>query len=192
MKIFFVTSNAAKVGLANERLGRYGVVVEQVVAETLGPQTIDVEEVALYKTEQLKSTLKSPFIVEDSGLYIDQLNGFPGALLEPVLDAVGAGRLIKMLDDNDIRQAFVKSVLVYCDPQKDLIRSFTCVYKGSIADTERGSETRGWKVSGIFVPGTFDKTLAEMDENEWQKFLDDFRSGDHYEKFGKWVMQGME
>jgi len=125
--------------------------------------------------------------VEDSGIYIEKLNGFPGALMKPVLDAIGDSGLIKLMSGESNRNALVKSVLAYCDPEKDLIKTFTGNYNGSISESIRGDMTRGWKVAKIFVPAGETKTLAEMDDMEWQKFLGDFRKDDHYEKLGKWL-----
>ncbi len=189
MKVFFNTSNASKVSLANERLNRYGITVEQVKVEVLEPQDMDVEVVALQKAKQLEGVLNGPFILEDSGLYIDGLNGFPGALMKPVLDTIGASILVEMLNGKSSRSARVKGVLVYSDPEKKLTKSFVGLYEGRIADRERGSQTRGWKVATIFIPKSSEKTLAEMDDVEWSKFLDDFRKGDHYEQFGRWISQ---
>lgn len=187
MKILFITSNSSKVQLANERLKRYGIEVEQYRAELLEPQAFDVEEVALQKARQLIDSVKAPFVVEDSGLYIEKLSGFPGALMKPVLDSIGETGLIKLMSGESYRCVLVKSVLVYCDPSEKTIKPFTGNYKGSLATAPVGEVTRGWKVSRIFIPHDGRKTLAEMNDGEWEEFLEDFKKDDHYEKFGRWL-----
>ena len=185
--ILFITSNNAKIALANERLNKHGITVTQKITSTPEIQSLDVGEVALQKAKQLSYTIKTPFIVEDSGLYIDALNGFPGALMKPVLDTIGIQDLLRMLPDGENRSACVKSVLAYHNPELKNEKLFVGLYQGRIAEDERGDNIRGWKVERIFIPNGFGKTLAEMDENIWIRFLDEFRKDDHYHKFGEWI-----
>ena len=187
MKIFFITSNASKVQLANERLNRYEIEVVQHKADLIEPQVFDVEAVAAEKAKQLLGIVKTPFVVEDSGMYIERLRGFPGALMKPVLDTIGDSGLIKLMSGETNRNALVKSALAYCNPEKNLIKTITGNFKGSISESLRGDATRGWMVARIFVPAGETKTLAEMDDAEWQRHLDDSRKDDHYEKLGKWL-----
>jgi XTP/dITP diphosphohydrolase len=187
--IMFVTSNNAKIALANERLNRYGITITQKIASTPEIQSLDVGEVALQKAKQVAHTIKTPFIIEDSGLYIDKLNGFPGALMKPVLDTIGTHNLLSMLSNEENRSAYVKSVLVYHDPVIGNEQLFVGNYPGRIAEKEKGDNTRGWKVARIFIPKDFDKTPAEMDDSEWAEFLDKLRKGDHYDKFGEWLIK---
>ncbi len=187
MELMFVTSNSSKVKLANERLGRYGITVLQVLKEVLEPQLFNVEEVAISKAEQLSKKLRRPFIVEDSGLYINKLNGFPGALMKPILDSIGGIGLLKLMENEKDRKILVKSVLVYCNPKTHTIKSFLGVYSGTLSKQQKGKNTRGWKVARIFVPKNSNKTLAMLNDQEWQKFLNEFRKKDHYESFGRWI-----
>lgn len=41
-------------------------------------------------------------------------------------------------------------------------------------------------VTRIFIPKGSNKTLAEINNEEWAEFSDKFRRNDHYEQFGKW------
>ena len=187
--IVFVTSNKGKVEQANERLNRYGINILQQTASVSEIQSLDVEEVALHKARQLEGVIKKPFFVEDSGLYIDQLNGFPGALLKPVMDTIRDGHLLKMLSGEENRSACVKSVMAYYDPVSKTEKLFTGIYKGRISEEERGNNTRGWKVARIFIPDNSDKTLAEMDDNDWARTLEESRKDDHFYKFGEWFSE---
>ena len=187
--IVFVTSNKGKVEMANERLNRYGINILQQTASVSEIQSLDVEEVALHKARQLEGVIKKPFFVEDSGLYIDQLNGFPGALLKPVMDTIRDGHLLKMLSGEENRSACVKSVMAYYDPESKTEKLFTGIYKGRISEEERGNNTRGWKVARIFIPDNSDKTLAEMDDNDWARTLEESRKDDHFYKFGEWFSE---
>lgn len=189
MKIDFITSNDSKVKLANERLNRYGITVVKKTAELLEPQIFDVEQVAIQKAKQLMDSTNTSFIVEDSGLYIEKLEGFPGALMKPVLDTIGVTGLLKLMENENDRAVLVKSVLVFYNPNTKTTKSFIGFYHGLLAKKAEGEMSRGWKVAKIFIPRSTNKTLAMLNESEWQMFLDDFRKDDHYEKFGKWYTE---
>lgn len=187
MKLKFVTSNAAKIDLAKERLSKYNIEPIQESAEMIENRSMEVKEVAEYKAMQALDKLTEPFLVEDSGFYIESLGGFPGTYVKMALDLLGDERITKLVRGEKNKQAYVKSVLVFGNPATKDLKSFSSIYEGKIAENPRGSTSRGWKVVRIFTPLGWDKTLAEMDDGEWQRFLDEFREDDHFEQFGKWA-----
>jgi inosine/xanthosine triphosphate pyrophosphatase family protein len=78
--IAFVTSNPGKFATACEHLSPIGVQLEQVRLDLDEIQSNSVMTVALHKAQQAFRVLRRPLIIEDSGFYIDQLNGFPALL----------------------------------------------------------------------------------------------------------------
>ncbi len=186
MNIEFITSNPSKVKLAQERFDRYNITAIQRSLDLYEIQSLNVEEVALNKAKQALVILENEFIIEDSGFEIEALNNFPGALLKPIVESIGADKITLLLKEELNRNVLVKSVLVYGNPKTGEVKIFTGLYKGSIAIEARGEKTRGWKVTPIFIPDGFDHTLAEMEDIEWDKFLNSFRSNDHYEHFGQY------
>lgn len=185
--IAFITSNAAKVRLADERLKPYGVSVGQRTLELEEIQSFDVAEVARHKARQAMQKAEEPFFVEDSGLYIKALNGFPGPMIKPVITRVGEDRLTKMVGTDDSREVEVIGVIAYGDPIESEISIFEGFYAGTIAEKPHGDNTRGWLLSRIFIPHGWNQTLAELDDGEWNRFLEDFRRNDHFDKLGKWL-----
>lgn len=187
MKIFFVTSNLAKVALANDRLSKYGASVEQKALPLLEIQSLDINDVSKSKAEQAGKLVSSPLIIEDSALYIHSLNNFPGTFLKPIFDSLGDTKILKLLSGSQSRSVTVVGQLIFVDSKKGIMKSFQGTYEGTLSKFPRGENLRGWKVSRIFIPDGESKTLAEMDEDEWNNFLQKFRKNDHYEKFGKWL-----
>ena len=185
----FITSNAAKVALAAERLRPYGVSVEQASLELEEVQSFDVVEVATNKARHAMSTLKSPFFVEDSGFYINALKGFPGPLIKPIIQTLGEDKLTGLVGPNESRDVEVLSVLVLANPIDGTINTFQGSYLGTLATQPRGDHTRGWLLSRLFIPQGWNATLAELNETEWGQFLDDFRQNDHFDKLGKWLSE---
>lgn len=187
MEVSFITSNAAKVALANARLSKYGISVRQRKFEFVELQDMRVENVALYKSGQLKGKMKTPFLIEDSGFYVKALNGFPGAFAKQTFESLGDERLLRLLDKKDSRKVTAKSVLAYCNPKTGQTKLFFGSYEGRLPERPRGSNKRGWAVTRIFIPNGWNRTLAELDDGEWERFLEDFRKNDHFEQFGRWI-----
>jgi XTP/dITP diphosphohydrolase len=183
--IHFITSNPAKVKLAQQRFDPYKISVIQSSNSLTEIQSLDVNEVAQDKARQMIVAMDQPFIIEDSGLIIKALSNFPGALFKPIIDSIGPKKILKLLDENDSREITVISTLIFGNPHTEEIKIFTGSYSGTLSLSMQGENNRGWKVSPIFIPKGSSKTLAQMSETEWNLFLEDFKKDDHYEKFGE-------
>ena len=100
MKIYFATGNPHKVEHAQNILSDCDI--EQLDVETVEPQSGSIEEIALSKVEQAveKSSIEEDvfLIADDSGLFVDELNGFPGPLSSPFDSMVGRERLLDLVD----------------------------------------------------------------------------------------------
>ena len=189
MKLLFITSNPAKIELAKERLSKYKIEVVQQPMELNECRSMEVEEVAMDKARQALNKLTENFLIEDSAFYIDSLNGFPGTFIKTAFDTLGEDRIVNLVKNEPNKKAIAKSVLAFGNPITKEIKLFTGTYEGEISLEPRGSNMRGWKVVRIFIPKGWNKTLAELDDNEWQKFLEEFRKNDHFDKLGKWLQR---
>lgn len=190
MKVLFITSNVSKIKLANDRLSKYGVEVEKYSLPLYEIQSLDISEIAKSKAKQALKSVSKPFIIEDSAMFINTLNNFPGALMKPILDSLTDEYILRLLKNGEDRSVTVIGQLIFSNGCKSgEFKLFQGTYKGVLADKPRGKNLRGWKVSRIFIPKNGKKTLAEMNNQEWQTFLNEFRKNDHYEKFGKWLVR---
>lgn len=187
MKLKFITSNAAKVDLAKERLSRYNIDPIQETIDLDENRSMDVEGVAKYKAEQALQKIKEPFIIEDSAFYIESLGGFPGTYIKMVFDCLGDERIASLVGKEKNKRAYMKGVLVYGNPETCELKFFTGIYEGTIAKIPKGINMRGWKILRIFIPKGWKKTLAQLNDREWQEFLNKFRENDHFEQFAKWI-----
>lgn len=187
MEIYFVTSNKIKLDIANEVLGKYGIHAEQYKFDFKELQSFDLKEVAVDKASQVIDRIDKKFIVDDSGMYIDALNGFPGALLKPVNKVMGAERMLMLLGKKDNRSATFANILAFGDPETKEIKTFSTDCRGRLSETPEGSRPVGWAIERIFIPDGFDKTIAQLDDKEWNVFWEGFKDIMHYNKFGKWA-----
>ena len=159
--ITFITSNDNK---AREVEAILGMKVEKVDIELPEIQALDVEDVVIDKAKGAYEAVKRVLVVEDTGLYISSLNGFPGALAKWVLKTLGRETLCELLSGKD-RSAMAKTCVCLHDGKK--FHLFIGSIKGTIAQFPRGNSGFGW--DSIFIPEGYDKTFAELGSVEKNK-----------------------
>ena len=126
-------------------------------------QSDDVSKIASIAAEAAFQTYRRPLIVEDTGLSISALNGFPGSFGSYVYRTVGLAGVLRLLEGKEDRSAQFTSAVAFCDGSEEP-RVFVGVLKGEIADRPKGRE--GFGFDPIFVPLEYGNTLAEMSIEE--------------------------
>jgi len=164
MKVLtFITSNKGKLEEARAALGPLGYEVRQ---NNLGYPELQVDtldEVALFGMEHVKSRIKGAFILEDSGLFIEPLGGFPGVYSAYALKTLGNPGILELLKNKKDRKAAFRSCFGYFDPKKGpQLAKGEC--KGSISTEMRG--TGGFGFDPIFIPEGDSRTYAEIPLDE--------------------------
>jgi len=108
-------------------------------------------------------------LVEDAGLFIEALNGFPGAYSSFAYKTLGCKGILKLLEDiPPPRWAYFKSCVGYYDGH-GRITVVEGVCRGKISLDERGS--RGFGFDPIFIPeGSNNRTFAEMEVLEKNEY----------------------
>jgi XTP/dITP diphosphohydrolase len=164
MKVLtFITSNKGKLEEARAALGPLGYEVRQNNLGYPELQADTIDEVALFGMEQVKAKIKGAFILEDSGLFIDCLGGFPGVYSAYALKSLGNPGILKLLGDRKDRGAAFRSCFGYYDPKKGpRLAKGEC--KGSISKEMRGSG--GFGFDPIFIPEGDDRTYAQIPLDE--------------------------
>jgi len=168
--INFVTSNKKKVLEAQAKLGK-GFDVRQWDVDCPEIQADTLEEVVLASAQYVieKHAPKEPFILEDAGLFVDALYGFPGPYSHFVHDTLGCEGILKLLEGrkSDERAAQFEAVLVYAAPgAKPLL--FKGICRGRIADSAAGKN--GFGFDPIFIPENETRRFAEMTPKEKGKY----------------------
>ena len=107
--------------------------------------------------------LKKAVVVEDSGLFIDALNGFPGTYSATVHKKIGLNGIIKLMQGEKNRKCIYKSAVAYCEPNKNPA-SFLGEENGNVAESIRGSF--GFGHDPIFIPEGSSNTYGEMENAE--------------------------
>ena len=163
MKLYYVTSNELKVKLARKILSDYGIEVIQKNFEIPEIQSLDCKEVAEASALYAAKTFGVPVLKNDSGLIIDALNGFPGALSKYAEDTIKAEGYIKLLKGVKNRKAHWIEVLSYATPEGEVV-SFESLSYGSIS--KKVIEGRGYDYDKIYIPEGDTRTFSIMSEEE--------------------------
>ena len=159
MKLTVVTSNAGK---AAEVAAFFGGLIEvgHVSIDIPEHRSNNIAEIAKEKARYAFGHLNTPLIVDDTGLFIDALAGFPGPYAAYVLNTLGNAGILKLLEGVPGRNARFITGIAYADERE--IRTFTGTLEGQIALSPRG--TNGFGYDPIFETGT--RTLAELSLEE--------------------------
>ena len=98
-------------------------------------------------------------MVEDSGLFVDALGGFPGVYSSYVHSTVGIEGIVKLLEESKDKSAQYISSISFWDGEK--IHSVQGHCKGRISLESRGDA--GFGYDPIFIPEAGDgRTFSEM------------------------------
>lgn len=179
-KITYVTGNWAKIDSARQILEPLGYTVDNIKMETPEIQADDVTEVAKYSAKWAAEKLNKAVLKNDSGLFVNALNGFPGVYTSYADKTIGEDGLLKLMDGIKDRSAYFKESIAYCEPGKEPI-VFEAYTKGRI-DTKK-SGTYGWSWDFVFIPEGQNKTFGCFpDEERWK-----FWSLESYEKLVKYL-----
>jgi len=157
--LIFVTGNIGKFKEVKEFFSKAGIRIihkKLSIEEKRGTP----EEIAEDAARQAYKKLRTPLFVEDSGLFIEALNGFPGEFSAWVFKKIGNEGILKLMKGEKNRCAYFKSVVAYAD--RGGIRLFDGVCFGKISHRMRGSG--GFGYDPIFIPSGKRFTFAERED----------------------------
>jgi len=178
---FFVTGNVHKFNEVRHVLAEYKVATAMLKIETVEIQDDNLESIAKASATDAEKKCSLPIFVEDAGLFIEALNGFPGPYSSYVYRTIGTKGILKLMENLDKRDAYFQSVVAFSSPEEEP-KCFQGKVKGKISMEERGSS--GFGFDPIFEPsGGRKKTFAEMtttEKNEYSHRAEAFR------KFAEW------
>ena len=163
-KIVFVTSNKGKVATAQKYFT--DIELEIYDYDLIEPRTDDIVEIAEYKVRQAYDVVKKPCIALDAGFFIEELNGFPRAFVNFALNTLGIEGILKQMEGIENRKCAFKECLAYYDGTNLLF--FEGINEGLLSTEIRGIDSdKKWSdLWYIFIPYGYDKTLAEMTDEE--------------------------
>ena len=184
MKILIATTNKGK-------LKEFKALLSEINVETLSlddmEEKIEVEEDkktflenAIKKAKEYVNFYKLPVIAEDAGLEVEALNSYPGVYSArfydidfggkkealPNKDEANIKKLLRLLQGEKNRKArFVSTVVFYFPDDFGFWTEGYCY--GTIAEEPKGD--KGFGYDPIFIPESYNKTMAEISPEEKNK-----------------------
>ncbi len=178
---YFVTSNVHKFQEARRVLSEYKIATAKLRVGAVEIQDDNLENIAEASVLDAFKNCGLPIFVEDAGLFIEALKGFPGPYSKYVYNTVGVKGILKLMKNIENRSAHFQSVIAFSSPGEQPI-CFRGKVDGKISLQERG--TSGFGYDPIFEPTEGDgRTFAEMTLNEKNGYS---HRAEALRKFAEW------
>jgi len=148
-ELYFVSNNLHKYSEIKSMLNdkRIGLDLKLCKQDIIEIQDEKIENIAIEKAKSAYNRVKKPIIIEDDGLFINSLNGFPGQYSKFILKSIGNIGIIRLLKGSSDRSAYFKSIFVYNDGI--IVKVFYGKIIGKISST---ITEEGWGYDPIFIP----------------------------------------
>lgn len=181
--IFFATGNFNKFNEARRILAEYHIAVAMLRVKNVEIQSDSLNKIAKASVIDAFNTCRLPVIVEDAGLFVDALKGFPGPYAAYAYKTISNPGLLKLMENMQNRKAKFRSSIAYYDGQK-APKCFEGEANGEIICDERwGTNQSGFGFDPIFSPVGSKKTFAEMQIEEKNCFSHRAKA---FRKYAEW------
>jgi len=154
-----VSGNRGKIAEARRVAGPE---LESVELDLPEIQSLDLLEVLTAKGEEAWRRLGRPLVVEEAGLSLAALNGFPGPLVKWMLEAVGATGLARTAAALGDPRATARCALLYKDADRTVVAEG--ITEGTLVLPPRGPHGFGW--DPVFLPEGETRTFGELEGPE--------------------------
>jgi XTP/dITP diphosphohydrolase len=156
--LVLVTQNIHKLKELRPLFKRYNIAFDTSSLEKHEIRSESIEEIAREAAKAAFENLQKPVVVDDTGFFVNALNGFPGSYAGIVLKFIGFDGILRLMTDKVERASVFKTAVGYYDGQH--LESFVGAMSGSVAHESAG--VGGFGYDPIFIPDGFTKTYAEL------------------------------
>jgi XTP/dITP diphosphohydrolase len=144
-------------------------------------QSDSLEEIAREKAKTAFAKVGRPVIVEDDGLFINSLAGFPGQYSSFVFKTIGNDGILKLLAGSAKRSAYFRSLIAFYNGRTLSVSEGRV--DGRISD--KIAEGSSWGYDPIFMPAGADLTFAQLKKGK-NEYSHRKRA---LEKFAHWYLK---
>ena len=178
-ELSFATSNENKFQEVERILSNFGVQINFFKTTLEEIQSDNLSDIAQQKAINAYNRIQKPVIIEDDGLFINSLDGFPGPYSSYAYDTIGNKGIMNLLGNSKVRDAKFVSIIAYCDESFNP-KLFESSIPGKISSV---IEEGGWGYDPIFIPAGESKTYANVSDKD--KFSHRAAS---LKKFSNWFL----
>lgn len=183
MKTIFATSNKHKVEEVSAILKEYNIRVEHLNIRYNETRAETVEEVVKESISKLSKELRLELIIEDTGIFFKAYNNFPGPYPKIVFEKLGYDGIFKLLENKN-REAYFKTVVGYCKPEKEPLL-FEGIFDGIIANEIFDVDKNVMPYERIFIPNGYNVPLSSITREEKNKISHRAKA---FRKFGEYYI----
>ncbi|MCJ7429030.1 MAG: RdgB/HAM1 family non-canonical purine NTP pyrophosphatase [Candidatus Nanohaloarchaeota archaeon QJJ-5] len=161
MNVTIATGNDHKVKELRKALEETEMTITQKPPSIHEIDAHDVETVAVQKVKDATSAINAdgPVLVDDTGLYVEALDEFPGSHASYFIERCGTDGLLTLMEGKQDRHAWFKTTMALYYPREDRVKTFSGRCDGTITVEKRGDA--GFGYDPVFCPEGHDKTFAE-------------------------------
>ena len=153
----FITSHDHKYEEFSHAISRTEIRAKHYKMKYAEVQADTIDLVAMASATQIASYTSKPFVIEDSGITIDALMGFPGPYSSFVFQTIGNQGILDLMREKENRSASFRSVFILFDGIE--FHKFSGESKGVLQTSQRGD--MGFGYDPIFVPYDGDGILCD-------------------------------
>jgi XTP/dITP diphosphohydrolase len=179
-----MTENQDKFREAKSILDTQGIKIRQLKRAKVEMQNSSLEKIARFAVNTAPVNPLGLLLVEDSGLFINALGGFPGPFSSYVYKTIGLKGILGLMQGKRRSAYFQSSIAVGSADLRP--RIFTGIVKGYVSRKIAG--TAGFGYDPIFVPEGLGETFGQTSEDFKNKNSHRARA---FLKFAKWYNQSL-
>ncbi len=182
--LYYVTGNKHKFAAAKQFFDQAEMAFEQRPLDLPELQLESLEEIAILKADAAFERIQQPLIINDSGWFIEALNGFPGPYMKFVNKWFRPEDFLRLMQGVENRKVTLRQVVIYKDATQTKV--FTHDSVGRFIDQVRGeSGPSGDRVISLSEDGL---TISEQLERQsfgsseavlWQEIINWIKENSH-------------
>lgn len=179
--IVYVTGNHSKFTTAQQFLQVFKINLLQEKLNIAEIQSESIEEISQDKAKKAFEILKKPLFVNDSGWYIDALNGFPGPYMAYINKWFTIEDFLRLMNGQQNRKITLQQVVTFIDHNQ--CKTFSHSSPGQILTEARG---KGYSVIDSAV-SLSDSGLSLAEQKDKREYQFDFEKKLWHE-VGEWIV----
>lgn len=190
-RITFVSTNRGKAKVLEQCLATVGYQLERLELPIIEPQGSTLEAVALDKARQAFAYFEEPCVVEDSGLCVDSLAGFPGPVTKYMLETIGVPGLLQLAKAHVSRSCRFVGALVYVDEDGTPHTFVDRQAVGTLALEADGTRNAdAWSALwNVFIPEGASQPVSALPPAERDALWARWQTHSVYAQFARWLSQ---
>ncbi len=155
MTLYFITGNTGKFAEVQALVPE----IERLDLDLAEIQDFDARRIVAAKLAEARRHQDGAFLVEDTSLYLDALNGLPGPFIKCFLERLGDAGIARLASTLGNDRAVARTVLGYAAPDGQV-----AIFEGAVAGkivAPQGDRGFGW--DKIFVPDGAEASFGQME-----------------------------